>query len=743
MKEQREGVVEHVVFHNRENNYYVGVFSTEDEEFTFVGTFYDIKPGTKYRITGEFKVHKKYGEQFAVEEYEELQPTDEDGIAAFLASGAIKGIGDAKAAAIVKKFGKDTFRIIEDDPQQLCAISGIGKKTAKSIYASYIKHRRFAIVYSELSKLSIGSAMCAKIYSAYEDDALEIVRNNPYRLVKDIKGISFPKADEISEKLEIPRDSMFRIESGVLYQLSLHAENGSTFMEEDLLMKSAVDLLDTTEEAVREAIRALAIEGEIVREEVDGQTAVYMKALYDKELSIAGDLARLLKGEDDRLVINVDNLLKEISGSGIPELSEEQKKAVRSAFENKVSIITGGPGTGKTTIIKAILAGMEKCGLEVKLAAPTGRAAKRMSEATGGAAKTIHRLLEYGFSEDMDYPVFGRNRENMLEADAVIIDEMSMVDVYIMAALTEALPSGCRLIMVGDIDQLPPVGAGNVLRDLIKSECIETVRLKEIFRQAEESLIIKNAHMINSGGYPGPNEPGNDFFFMEKSSEAEILDTITELVAGRLESYYPFISSHHDIQVLTPQKKGRLGTRNLNAVLQEFLNPAGPMKCEKKFGRPGEEKILREGDRVMHMINDYSLEWKDELTGEDGVGVFNGEMGSIERIDEGSGTIVVRCDGRIVNYDADKWNELELAYAVTVHKSQGSEFPAVIIPMTFTVPTLATRDLLYTAVTRGKKLVVIVGKRKYMNIMIDNDRKTARDTSLSYMLRAVLFGPEL
>lgn len=740
--EEKQGRIEHVIYSNDTNGYTVAVFETEDEQFTITGTFHEVKTGVNYKLKGEFKVHKRYGEQFNVVSYEETMPDDSEGIREFLGSGAIRGIGPKTARAIVDMFGTRSLEIIEEDPDKLLEVKGIGRKTLEMITESYMSKREFTKISFELQEMGVEMSHAVSIYKLYGSASVQVVKDNPYSLVEDVYGVSFRKADAIAMKLGIPADSEYRIQSGITYVLSEFAINGSTYMPKSQLVENTVYLLDTSSEAVEDNIIRLTFEGKLQTDSIDGVPVIYLYGYFYAEQSVAWHLKMINDAGIARLPVDIDNMINLVTNTEEQHkvvLSDEQRAAIRMALSNNVSIITGGPGTGKTTIINTIVKILEYLDIKVALAAPTGRAAKRITETSGVPAMTIHRMLEYVYSEDEHDMEFGRNEENPLEEQAIIVDEASMIDLLLMDGLLKAIKPGTRLIIVGDADQLPSVGAGNVLRDMINSEYIPTARLREIFRQAGESLIVVNAHMINKGEYPYFNEKDKDFFMMHRQSEDDILATIKDLFSGRLQNYYEFIKTGYDIQVLTPTKKGTLGTVNLNNVLQEVLNPPAEGKREKKQG----SRILREGDKVMQIRNNYMMEWKQDGNFKSGRGVFNGDMGVIERIDPDFGMVAVRYDDKLVTYEAEELQELELAYAITVHKSQGSEFPAVIMPMSWFPPMLMTRNLLYTAVTRGKKLVVVVGFEDRLKSMVDNNRIDERYTGLTSRLKKIDFGETL
>ncbi|MBR0374558.1 MAG: ATP-dependent RecD-like DNA helicase [Mogibacterium sp.] len=732
---KKTGRITKVIFNNPANGYTVAIFKTDDGSITLTGCFHSISAEATYEVEGDFVVHKTYGEQFSVRSYREVLPDDSEGIRAYLASGAIKGVGPKTADLIVDAFGDQALEIIEKEPVRLLTIKGIGVKSMAQIVESFAATRDFRKVSMELMDYGIEFNHAVKIFKLYGSEAVNVIKENPYQLIEDIYGINFRKADEIAVRVGFAPDSEFRIRSGIKYVLASQIEAGSTFMLKSVLVDRTVQLLDVTGEQVSDNITGLVFAGELQLDIVDDVSVVYLYGYYLAEQRVAFNLARIQENRTDPLPADVGNLIRDAESSMRIDLSDEQRRAIRTALLSNVCIITGGPGTGKTTIINAIVRAFTRLGMDVALAAPTGRAAKRMAEASGYPAQTVHRLLEYVFSEDRDVMDFGRNEENPLEADAVIVDEASMVDIMLMDGLLKALKSDTRLILVGDADQLPSVGAGNVLRDMIRSEYIQTVRLRDIFRQAEESRIIVNAHMINSGEYPENGTRDDDFFFLHRDTEEEMLETVKELAGGRLAAYYGFLQSDQDVQVLTPTRRGMLGTGNLNAVLQAVLNPPSEDKAERKYGG----RTYREGDKVMQIKNNYQATWID-ASQTSGTGIFNGDMGVIREIDNDDDRIVVWFDDKRVVYGATDLEELELAYAVTVHKSQGCEFPAVIMPVSSFPPMLMTRNLLYTGVTRGKQLVVLVGRENRMRQMIDNNRIDERNTGLAARLRAYDLG---
>ena len=737
--EEKKGVLTEIIFHNEENGYTVGVFETEEEYFTCVGCIAEPRKGATYRLTGEFRVHPGYGEQFSFTACEEVMRVGTDEVGAFLASGAVKGIGPKTAALIVEKFGEDTLRIMEESPERLTEISGIGEKKAKQIGESYAVRREFAGVSLHFQKYGITSDQAYKLYRAYGAEAVALIEENPYRLVDEVYGFGFKRADAIAEKLGIEKESPFRISSGITYALWFYAGEGSAYVPLDELCEKVSELLDVAPDKVRDMVVTMAFEGKVQIDTVAGVTSVYLFLFYEAEQRVCRNLHLIKNVRIKPLKADPDSMIAMTEREKGITLSERQKEAVKNSITGGFSVITGGPGTGKTTIINTIINIFEYSGLKTAIAAPTGRAAKRITETSGRYASTVHRLLEYYYNDATDEMVFGRNDENRLEYDAVIVDEASMIDILLMKALTDAIAPGTRFIMVGDADQLPSVGAGNVLADIIESDYANTSRLTEIFRQAGESLIVVNAHRINKGEYPSYNEKDKDFFFMERRREQDVSELIRDLVTRRLKTYYDDLDPVRDIQVLTPAKKGVLGSVALNRMLQEALNPSAPGVPEKKYG----EKIFRAGDKVMQIRNNYQIGWKSRRDFSEGEGIFNGDVGFIQSIDKESGILSVMFDeDKIAEYDFSMLDELELAYAVTVHKSQGSEFPVVVMPVMWFPPVLATRNLLYTAVTRGKRAVVLCGSEERIRAMVDNNRISLRYSGLKSRLSDMLMREE-
>lgn len=739
---QQEGKLGKIIFNNPENGYTVAVFDTEAGAIRIAGSFAEPKSGAKYRLEGRFTIHPRYGEQFSVSSYEEMMPEGADAILEFLSAGNIRGIGPKTAVQIVEAFGDETLAVIEETPEKLLGISGIGAKTLAKISASFGESREFANTAIELRELGIEMNEAVRVYKIYGKDSVRIVSENPYILAEDIRGINFSRADAIAAKLGMEPESSVRIESGLRHMLKTWAASGSTLMPESYLIEKTAEFLDVMMDDVRDSLKDMVFAGELEEDSIDDTPVIYLYGYYHAEQRVAHELIKIRNAALKPVPVQAENFLDAVRmnaddplGEGMV-LSTEQKRAILECLTNNITIITGGPGTGKTTIINTLVKLFDFAGLSVALAAPTGRAAKRMEEASGKPAMTIHRMLEYVWSEEEDMLNFGRNEENPLEEDVIIIDEASMIDLMLMDGLLNAVKEGTHVIFTGDADQLPPVGAGNVLRDMIASECIPVIRLKEIFRQAEGSGIVTNSHLINSGEYP-EQQSGNDFYIISKTGETSVSDTIRELVGGRIEAGFDFVRSADDIQILTPTKRGMLGAPSLNAMLQEVINPPSEDKSELKVGNV----IFREGDKVMQLRNNYGAEWHGDNWLTEGEGVFNGDMGTVEEIDTGDRTMTVRMDDRVLEYAGEMLEEIDLAYAVTVHKSQGSEFPVVVMPVLNFPPMLMTRNLLYTAVTRGKKLVIIVGDPARVRSMIDNNRADGRYTGLKWRLLSLDAGP--
>lgn len=728
--EKVTGYVEHIVFRNEENGYTVFHLENEDGEVTCVGNLNFITEGEMLELEGEYVNHSVYGNQLKVSAYRMKEPEDLVSIERYLGSGAIKGIGQTMASRIVKKFREDTFRIIEEEPERLAEIKGISERKAMEI-ASQMEEKkdmRKSMIY--LQKYGISTKLAAKIYQRYGMKVHQILEENPYRLADDIEGVGFRTADEIAARIGIHTDSDYRIRSGLFYILQQAVAEGHIYLPEELLLRRAKVLLGIEIEDIEKYIMDLCMERKTVMKEKDGKVIVYPAHYYYMELNTAkmlNDLDIDCQMPEDMM----EKRLRAVEEKEKIELDPLQHKAVIESIKHGLLILTGGPGTGKTTTINTMIQFFESEGLSILLAAPTGRAAKRMTEATGYEAQTIHRLLEVnGNPEEESTGGFLRNRENPLEADVIIIDEMSMVDLNLMHALLSAVVQGTRLILVGDVDQLPSVGPGSVLKDIISSERFHVVTLTKIFRQAGESDIIMNAHKINAGEPVELNKKSRDFFFVKCDEADTIIGGIIALIQRKLPQY---VQAHpNEIQVMTPTRKGLLGVERMNVILQKYLNPADEKKTEREING----RLFREGDKVMQIKNNYQLEWeictRFGLTVDKGMGVFNGDMGVISEINEYKETVEVEYDeGRKVKYGFDMVDELELAYAITVHKSQGSEYPAVILPLLPGPKLLYNRNLLYTAVTRAKKCLTIIGSDTTFQEMIRNKSEQERYTSLA------------
>lgn len=721
-----EGTVERVIYYNEENAYGICEFAMAKEMTTIVGTLPYVGEGEHLSVFGRWVHNPKYGRQFRVERFEKQLPADVDSILRYLASGAVKGIGVKRAAKIVDEFGEDTFDVIENHPEWLAQIPGISRKKAEEISENFKAEsgmRSTMLFFREY----FGSALSVKIYKTFGPDSVAMTKENPYILCDHVDGIDFAKADNIASKYNISRDSENRIMSGILYVLNKNSHgNGHVCLPVDELTQASAQLLGVENDAIVNAYKKLIIREKLRIMKSDGQTYAFTKEAYDAEQYIAKKLDSL-----DRLCFRIDYsdierfIMREESKFSIT-YAPLQRKAISMALENGVMVLTGGPGTGKTTVVRALLNIFESMDMRVALAAPTGRAAKRLSESTSKEAKTIHRLLEMEYGEG-DRAVFMRDEHNLLDENVIIVDEASMIDNALMCALLKAVKPGARMIIIGDADQLPSVGAGNVLRDIIASQRFATVTLNTIFRQAQESLIVTNSHAINEGRMPDLTAKNKDFFFLHRSSDAEIAHTIADLYKNRLPASYG-AETVNKIQVITPSRRGEAGTDNLNVLLQSSLNPKDKSKREKVF----RDKVFREGDRVMQTKNNYDIEW--ENASRSGVGIFNGDIGVICEIDQAEQYMEILFDDRRVLYDFSLLEDLEHAYAVTVHKSQGSEYPIVIIPMYSCPPMLMTRNLLYTAVTRAQEMVILVGREDYVQKMVENDRKAQRYTCLQQRL---------
>lgn len=732
-----EGYVEKIVFRNAENGYTVLSLSSEDEdELTCVGTFSFINEGEYVKLKGTMTAHNVYGEQLRVESYEVKEPTDLVSMERYLGSGAIKGVGPALAARMVRHFKEDTFRIIEDEPERLTAVKGISERISREIAIQFEEKRELRSAMLFLQQYGISLNLAVKIYKQYGSRMYEVMRQNPYKLAEDINGVGFRIADEIAKKVGIGSDSDFRIKAGMLHILQDASNQGHTYLPEEELYRRTAELLMIDSEKITHHLMDMVLDKQIVIKKMPEQNCVYSSYYYYAELNCAKmlmDLNVSCEYTDTQFAHRMVQLEQEMK----MELDSLQKQAILEAARHGLLIITGGPGTGKTTTINAIIQFFEQEEQTILLAAPTGRAAKRMSETTGYEAQTIHRLLELSGNVDEEqhrHAQFQRNEENPLEADVVIVDEVSMLDIHLLHSLLKAIVVGTRLILVGDVNQLPSVGPGNVLKDLIKSECFQVTKLTKIFRQAAESDIIINAHKINAGEHLNIDNKSRDFFLLPRDNANVIVSVIIQLVRDKMPKYVN--ASMYDIQVLTPMRKGELGVERLNQILQQYLNPRENGKKEKEY----QKHIFREGDKVMQIKNNYQLNWeirsKYGIVQDSGAGVFNGDCGIIREINTFAEIMTVEFEeGKMVDYPFSELDELELAYAITIHKAQGSEYPAVVMPILNGPRMLFNRNLLYTAVTRAKKCVTIVGSNHMVETMIDNVNEQKRCSSLDMRLK--------
>ena len=721
------GYVDHIIYRNADNGYTVLVMICDEEEVTCVGTFSDIAEGENIEAHGNYNDHPTYGRQFAVKSFEEKAPQDEMAIERYLGSGAIKGVGIALAARIVRHFKSDTFRIIEEEPERLAEVKGISERKAMEIADQVNAKRDLRQAMIFLQQYGISTTLAVKIYNTYGQEIYGILKENPYRMADDVDGVGFRTADEIASRVGIRTDSDFRIRSGIQYALLQASNEGHTYLPMPELTQRASNLLQIEPEYIEKHYMNLAMDRKIIMRQAGNTTQIYASSFFYMEANTA-TMLKQLNANFNVPDIEIEERLRQIEKQTKMDLDEHQVEAVKEAVRNGLLVITGGPGTGKTTTINTIIRYFELEGMDIFLAAPTGRAAKRMSETTGFEARTIHRMLELNGGMEGNAG-FEKNEQNPLETDVIIIDEMSMVDISLMYALLKAIAAGTRLILVGDVNQLPSVGPGSVLKDIIDSNEFHTVKLTKIFRQASTSDIIVNAHKINRGEPVSLDNKSMDFFFLKRYEADKIINVTLQLIKQKLPKFVG--ASEYDIQVLTPMRKGLLGVERLNGILQMYLNPADKRKREKEHGGT----IFREGDKVMQTKNNYQLEWeirsKYGLCIDKGTGIFNGDMGIIEEINDFAETMTVSFDeGRMVEYPYKLLDELELAYAVTIHKSQGSEYPAVVIPLLSGPRMLMNRNLLYTAVTRAKKCVTIVGNDITFNQMIENNSQLKRYSGL-------------
>lgn len=721
------GILEDVVFRNEETGFTVVELrdEAENERVTAVGLFPFANPGERVRLTGQWTVHPDYGKQLKMETYAPLAPSSVTALEQYLSSGLIKGVGMHTAKKLIERFGMDALDIIHFNPHRLTEIEGIGKTRAEMIAASFQEQREIREVMLFLQSYGITTTSAMKIYKLYGPRTIQMVKENPYRLAEDITGIGFKTADAIALRMGIDSHSSHRAAAGIRYTLLKSAGEGHTYLPREELLRQTEKLLNTNLLQIENSLLTLTMSQSILQENLDGTTAVFLPPYAQAERGSALRLADLAAAAPLTSLKDLEGKIRRFEKKKNILLADLQREAVAAAMESGITVITGGPGTGKTTIINCIIDLYLQEGCSIELAAPTGRAAKRMSEAAGCEAKTLHRLLEYGYAEEGEEGRFQRDGDNPIKAEVLIIDEMSMVDILLLNHLLKAVALSTRLVLVGDVDQLPSVGPGSVLKDIIDSNTLRVVRLTEIFRQAGESMIIVNAHRINQGEVPLLNVKNQDFFFDRRSNGEEALNTIVDLVCRRLPQYDQY-NPLKDIQVLCPMRKGPAGVYSLNLALQQALNPPAPSKAEKTYG----ETLFRAGDKVMQIRNNYRIRWKRTLPGGetvDGEGVFNGDMGFVESIDTEEQALTVWMDeDKQVVYEFTQLDELELAYAISVHKSQGSEFPVVILPLVQGPPMLMTRNLLYTGVTRARALVVLVGKESVIGAMTANNHIARR-----------------
>ncbi|WP_297438009.1 ATP-dependent RecD-like DNA helicase [uncultured Clostridium sp.] len=735
--EELKGIVESIVFKSEDTGYTVVRFREGTQVHTIVGLVPHIKEGQSLKLKGSWAAHSQFGRQFKIEECEEILPTSKEGIERYLASGVIHGIGPVTAKKIISKFGDKTLEILDNDISKLKLVEGIGKKKLEIIIDSYNEQKELKNITLFFQEHGISMNQTLKIYKKYGNIAIDVVRDNPYVLCDEISGIGFRTADKIAQSIGIEKISAFRIQSGLRFLINNFCASGNTYMPKELLIREAVEALDVDIKIVEENIVNASLDNKVKIEMLEEHEGVFTIPYYYSELGITNKILTLAISNFQNVNVDIDELICRFEGFNKINFASSQKEAILGAFTNGIEIITGGPGTGKTTIIKAIIDIFEQCKMKVVLAAPTGRAAKRMSESTGREAKTIHRLLDMVVADNEEEKVFQKIDSEPIDTDVIIVDEASMIDVSLMNNLLKSIKVGTRLIIVGDIDQLPSVGAGNVLSDLIDSKFTKVVRLGEIFRQGKESMIVVNAHKINKGEMPLLNEKGKDFFFVREEMQDRMVETIVDLINRRLPKFNSSWDKYKDIQILSPMKKGNVGVLNLNQRIQEALNEKKPYKQEKVY----RDITFREGDKVMQIKNNYKLKWTriNGFGDNEGEGVFNGDMGFIESIDNNAKTLaIIFDDEKRVVYDFTFLDELELAYAITIHKSQGSEFPVVIIPVYMGAPFLMNRNLLYTGITRAKKMVVVVGVPRALKSMVDNTRSSDRYSSLKWRITEII-----
>ena len=720
------GVVSHVTFTNKENGFTVLELESGDELVTAVGVMPELNAGELLELSGYWDFHASFGRQFKVEMCERRMPASAGDILRYLSSGGVKGIGPKTAVKVVEKFGEETFEVLENEPERLAQIKGISLEKAKEISADFKKQFAVREIMIALERYGMTTAECVAAFRVFGARASDIITRNPYALCSEGVGFSFSRAETVAQALPSPPEKGYRFQAGVLHVMSHNLSNGHTCIPRDKLFAPCAELLSTNDDTVDITIDELVGSGRLVSRDINGREFLFLPYIYKAEKNAAEHIKQLLKFPPAGRPAPEKEVYRLEKQTGI-KYGKRQREAIITAVEKGMLILTGGPGTGKTTTLNGILRFFEEDGLKVALAAPTGRAAKRMSEVTGRNAKTIHRLLEVEWDKN-DRPQFSRNARNPLEANAVILDELSMVDITLFSSFLEALPIGCRLIMVGDSDQLPPVGAGNVLHDLISSGEIPVVELKEVFRQAMESLIVENAHRIVKGDAPILNVSDKDFFFIQNESPFLAAKTVTDLCTARLPKAYGY-SPLDNIQVICPSRMGDSGTYNLNRMLQSALNPQDTAKAEITVAGT----VFREGDKVMQTRNNYNIEWTSSDS--EGTGIFNGDIGMLRKIDMRTRTVDIIFDDRKAVFPFESLQELELAYAVTVHKSQGNEFDVVVMPVAGVPPRLAYRNLLYTGVTRAKKMLVLVGSKRQVCAMAANDKKARRYSALEHFLK--------
>lgn len=724
-----EGTVIEILFSNDSNGYTVARIKIEDDEEVITGYMPGLTTGENIQVEGSWNIHEIYGRQFNVNNYKIVLPSTINGILSFLSSGVITGVGKKMAERIVERFGLKTLEVLQNSPEDLLEIEGIGRKKLVPIIESYNENMGVKNIIISLAPYGISPRICMKIYKKYGSSSIEVINSNPYRLIDDIVGVGFTTADEIAKKCGIEADAKFRVEQGVLHVLKRAVNQGHTFLPEEVLRAEASRLLEIEAGIVDECIFELALERRLVIEKYGSNNLMYLTVFYNAETEVCANIWRLNSQRFKDVLIDVESELEDIQEREGIHLAQAQRTAALSAFESGIMVLTGGPGTGKTTAINTIINLFNIAGKKVVLAAPTGRAAKRMTETTMKEAQTIHRLLEMAFDME-DRVIFAKSEDEPIDADVVIVDEASMIDIFLMDNLLRAIGKNTRLILVGDVDQLPSVGAGNVLNDIISSGVVNTIKLTEIFRQAKESNIIVNAHRINNGEDIVANQKNGDFYFINKEGDEDILKEIKTLVGGRLSEFYK-VDPLKDIQVLSPMRKGAVGVASMNYELQQVLNPKKNDRLEVEFMK----RIFRVGDKVMQIKNNYSKKWENENGNDSGEGIYNGDIGYVYHIDRQNKIIFIIFDEyKIFKYKYDELDEIEHCFCTTVHKSQGSEFPVVVIPMSWGPPMLLSRNLLYTAVTRAKKLVVVVGQKKYLDFMISNNKNNERYSNLSYKL---------